>query len=132
VNRFPELQRRLAALAEIASDGAITQRLLASRLEVSLGLANALLRGLESDGLIKSAAPRTKGSSRYAVTRAGRSAMQRMSRAFAAEAAALLRKSLGSKAKVARLLSARRPFGVAQGGPEFRRMGRPAEATRGR
>lgn len=115
MNRFPELQRRLAALAEIASDGAITQRLLASRLEVSLGLANALLRGLESDGLIKSAAPRTKGSSRYAVTRAGRSAMQRMSRAFAAEAAALLRKSLGSRAKVARLLSARRPAEAKRG-----------------
>jgi DNA-binding MarR family transcriptional regulator len=106
----------LAALAEIASDGTITQRLLASRLEVSLGLANALLRELESDGLIKSGAPRAKGSSRYAITRAGRGAMQRMSRLFAAEAAALLRKSLGSRAKVARLLSARRP----------------AEATRGR
>jgi len=118
VSRFPELQRRLAALAEIASDGTITQRVLASRLEVSLGLANALLRGLESDGLIKSGAPRAKEASHrapysahsgYTITRAGRGAMQRMSRAFAAEAAALLRKSLGPKAKVARLLSARRP-----------------------
>ncbi len=116
MSRFPELQRRLAALAEIASDGTITQRSLASRLEVSLGLANALLRGLESEGLIKSGGPRARKAARYAITRAGRGAMQRMSRAFAAEAAALLRKSLGSKAKVARLLSARRP----------------AEATRGR
>jgi predicted ArsR family transcriptional regulator len=111
------LQRRLAALAEIASDGTVTQRAVASRLDVSLGLANALLRGLESDGLIKSGASRTKEASHrapqsahsgYAITRAGRGAMQRMSRAFAAEAAALLRKSLGSRAKVARLLSARR------------------------
>ncbi|MGO8705611.1 MAG: winged helix-turn-helix transcriptional regulator [Candidatus Brocadiia bacterium] len=116
MSRFAELQRRLAALAEIASDGTITQRSLASKLEVSLGLANALLRGLESERLIKSGGTRAKETARYAITRAGRGAMQRMSRAFAAEAAALLRKSLGSKAKVARLLSARRP----------------AEATRGR
>jgi len=109
------LQRRLAALAEIASDGTITQRSLASRLEVSLGLANALLRGLESDGLIKAGGPRAKEASRYAITRAGRGAMQRMSRAFAAEAAALLRKSLGSRAKVARLLSARRPAEAKRG-----------------
>ena len=141
MSRFPELQRRLAALAEIASDGTITQRSLASKLEVSLGLANALLRGLESEGLIKSGSPHAKAASRraphsahagYAITRAGRGAMQRMSRAFAAEAAALLRKSLGSKAKAARLLSARRPSGVAQGGPESHRRGRPAEAKRGR
>jgi hypothetical protein len=117
VSRFAELQRRLAALAEIASDGAITQRSLASKLEVSLGLANALLRGLESDGLIKAGAPRAKKASHraphsahsgYAITRAGRGAMQRMSRAFAAEAAALLRKSLGSRAKVERLSAGRR------------------------
>jgi DNA-binding Lrp family transcriptional regulator len=145
------LQRRLAALAEIASDGTVTQRSLASRLDVSLGLANALLRGLENGGLIKTGpavmrraysgaspavkrsaycgagpavkrsaycgagAPRAKEASRYAITRAGRGAMQRMSRAFAAEAAALLRKSLGSQAKVARLLSARRPVEAKRG-----------------
>jgi ribosomal protein S25 len=109
VSRFTELQRRLAALAEIASDSAVTQRSLASRLDVSLGLANALLRGLESEGLVKVSAPRAKEASRYAITRAGRGAMQRMSRAFAAEAAALLRKSLGSQAKVAQLFAARRP-----------------------
>ena len=122
MSRFPELQRRLAALAEIASDGTITQRSLASRLDVSLGLANALLRGLESDGLIKAGASRTKEASRYAITRAGRGAMQRMSRAFAAEAAALLRKSLGSRTRIARVLAARRPAPA----------GKPAEAKRGR
>jgi DNA-binding MarR family transcriptional regulator len=126
------LQRRLAALAEIASDGTITQRSLASRLEVSLGLANALLRELEGDGLIKAGASRANADSRYAITRAGRGAMQRMSREFATEAVALLRKSLGSKAKAARLFSVRRPFDVAQGGPEFHRRGRSAEAKRGR
>ena len=139
MSRFTELQRRLAALAEIASDGTVTQRSLASRLDVSLGLANALLRGLENGGLIKTGpavmrraysgaspavkrsaycgagAPRAKEASRYAITRAGRGAMQRMSRAFAAEAAALLRKSLGSQAKVARLLSARRPVEAKRG-----------------
>ena len=104
MSRFPELQRRLATLAEIASDGEITQRSLASKLEVSLGLANALLRGLERDGLIKAGAPANAG---YALTRAGRGAMQRMSREFACEAAALLRKSLGSKAKAAQFLAAR-------------------------
>jgi DNA-binding transcriptional regulator LsrR (DeoR family) len=135
VSRFAELQRRLAALAEIASDSAVTQRSLASRLDVSLGLANALLRGLESEGLVKVSAPRAKEASHrapytahsgYAITRAGRGAMQRMSRAFAAEAAALLRKSLGSQAKVARLLPARRSLG---GGGSARR---PPEAQRGR
>ena len=70
MSRFSELQRRLAALAEIASDGAITQRSLASKLEVSLGLANALLRGLESDGLIKSGASRAKASRRATRSRA--------------------------------------------------------------
>ena len=115
MSRFPELQRRLAALAEIASDGTITQRSLASKLEVSLGLANALLRGLESDGLIKPGASRANADSRYAITRAGRGAMQRMSREFAAEAAALLRKSLGSKAKAARLFSARGPAEAKRG-----------------
>jgi DNA-binding MarR family transcriptional regulator len=115
MNGFPELQRRLAALAEIALDGAITQRALASRLGVSLGLANALLRRLEGGRLIKSGSRRAKGASRYAVTRAGRSAMQRMSRQFAAQAAALLRKSLGSRAKAARLLSARRPAEAKRG-----------------
>jgi DNA-binding MarR family transcriptional regulator len=105
VSRFSELQRRLAALAEIASDGTITQRSLASKLEVSLGLANALLRGLESDGLVKSGAPRAKEGRRYAITRAGRSAMQRMSRAFAGEAGALLRRAGASAAKVPRRLS---------------------------
>ena len=115
MSRFPELQRRLAALAEIASDGTITQRSLASKLDVSLGLANALLRELEGDGLIKSGASRANADSRYSITRAGRGAMQRMSREFAAEAAALLRKSLGSQAKVARLLSARRPTEAKRG-----------------
>jgi DNA-binding MarR family transcriptional regulator len=115
VSRFPALQRRLAALAEIASDGTITQRALASKLDVSLGLANALLRGLESEGLIQPGGPRDKEARRYAITRAGRGAMQRMSRAFAAEAAALLRKSLGSRAKAARLLSARRPAEAKRG-----------------
>jgi predicted ArsR family transcriptional regulator len=111
VSRFSELQRRLAALAEIASDGTITQRALASKLDVSLGLANALLRGLESEGLIKPGGPRPeagassasgrrgKEAARYAITRAGRGAMRRMSRAFAAEAGALLRKALGPNAK---------------------------------
>ena len=66
-----ETHRRLAALTEIASGRKVTQRSLASRLGVSLGLANALLRGLEKDGLV--AVNRSAGSQilRYAVTRAG-------------------------------------------------------------
>jgi DNA-binding MarR family transcriptional regulator len=115
VSRFSELQRRLAALAEIASDGTITQRSLASKLEVSLGLANALLRGLESDGLVKSGSPRAKEGRRYAITRAGRGATRRMSRAFAAEAAALLRRAGASAARVPRRLSDRRRPEVKRG-----------------
>ncbi len=124
MSRFPELQRRLAALAEIASDGTITQRSLASKLEVSLGLANALLRGLESDGLIKRAR-RGEGAHRapysaHSVTRSRAPAAARCS-GCRARSPPRPRRCCGSRwvarRKRARLLSARRP---------------PAEAKRGR
>jgi DNA-binding MarR family transcriptional regulator len=107
VNPFSESHRRLAALAEIASDDRMTQRSLASALEVSLGLANALLQELESGRLVRVNAEAGSGAPRYAITRAGRSAMRRLARAFAAEAAALLKKSLGRRTKGKRRVSQR-------------------------
>lgn len=98
MNPFSESHRRLAALAEIASDDRMTQRSLASVLEISLGLANALLRGLESDRLVRVNAEAGSEVPRYAITRAGRSVMRRLARSFAAEAVALLKKSLGRRA----------------------------------
>ena len=97
MNPFSESHRRLAALAEIASDDRMTQRSLASVLEISLGLANALLRGLESDRLVRVNAEAGSEVPRYAITRAGRSVMRRLARSFAAEAVALLKKSLGRR-----------------------------------
>jgi len=119
----------LAALAEIASDGRMTQRSLASALEVSLGLANALLRELESEGLVRVNAEAGSGAPRYAITRGGRSAMRRLARAFAAEATALLKKSLGRKAPRARRNCEERERRRRR---KQRRTGRPSEAKRGR
>ena len=113
--QFSDSHRRLAALAEIAWDDRVTQRSLASKLEVSLGLANGFLRGLERDGLVRVNAEAGSAARRYAITRAGRSAMRQLARAFAAEAAALLKKSLGRKAPVARRRAARRPTEAKRG-----------------
>ncbi len=86
-----ETHRRLAALTEIASGRKVTQRSLASRLGISLGLANALLRGLEKEGLV--AVNRSAGSQalRYAVTRAGRAELSVLAKRLATEAGVLLR-----------------------------------------
>ena len=85
-----EAHRRLVALSEIIAGGKITQRSLASRLGVSLGLANGLLRELETDGLI--AVNRSTGvrALRYAVTKKGRVARMRLAGAFAADSDRML------------------------------------------
>ena len=90
MNARVDTHRRLAALTEIASGGKVTQRSLAARLGVSLGLANGLLRGLEREGLIavnRSAASRP---SRYRLTHAGRSALVRLGADVVAESTAPL------------------------------------------
>ena len=114
MNNFSDSYRRLAALAEIASAVKVTQRSLAARLGISLGLANVLLRQLEADGLVKVRSS-SSGASRYAVTRSGRAGMRKLSRDFAIEASAVLRKSLGGRAQVVRLLSRYVPMEAKRG-----------------
>ncbi len=113
--QFYDSYRRLAALAEISAGDRVTQRSLASKLEVSLGLANGLLRELETGGLVRVNAKPGPDSGRYAITRAGQRVMRRLARVFAAEAAALLEKAQGRKSPIAQ-----------------RRFGRRMEAKRGR
>jgi hypothetical protein len=87
VNPFADSYRRLAALTMIASGGCVNQRALASRLSVSLGLANGLLRRLLSQRLVSANDP---GGGRYAVTYKGRAEMAKLSLACASEADMLL------------------------------------------
>ena len=114
MNSFSDSYRRLAALAEIASDDKVTQRLIAARLGISLGLANALLRELEADGLVR-VKREPANVSRYVITRAGRDRTRALSAEFASEAAALLQRCLGSRQKAVRLLTRRRASGGKRG-----------------
>ena len=82
--------RRLAALTELHSGATATQRSLATRLGISLGLANALLRALENEGLIAVNRSATAQVLRYAVTDQGRTEMIRLGQSFADESNALL------------------------------------------
>ncbi len=90
MDRLAATHRRLATLIEIASGRKVTQRSLASRLGVSLGLSNALLRQLENEGLV--AVNRAAGSQilRYALTRAGQVSLRALGVRFAGEAGELL------------------------------------------
>jgi len=83
----------------------------APRVGVAIGDHVLDLAVLESEGLIAA----KNEAARYSITRAGRAEMRKMARAFAVEAAALLRKSLGRKARVERLLSGRRPAEAKRG-----------------
>jgi len=90
VNDRARSHRRLAALAACASEKNVTQRALAARLGVSLGLANGLLRRLEEEGCIVVTRASGTRSSRYAVTARGRREMRRLNAALAEEAGCLL------------------------------------------
>ena len=85
---LPDLYFRLAILNEVAAGRPLSQRTLASRLEVSLGQANKLLRGLEEEGLIK---VNEDAEPRYTLTRAGRGDRIRAAREFAEVSRALLK-----------------------------------------
>ena len=109
MRQFWEDQRRLAALQAIAEDDQITQRRLAGRLGVSLGLAHAILHELESKGWV-SCRSRSRAK-RHAVTAAGRGATARLALRVGIGAGALcgtLRKEmackLGSLRKSSRVL----------------------------
>ena len=72
--------RRLAALQEIHSGADVTQRSLARKLAISLGLANRFLHALEKQKLIKVNAD---GERRYVLTPAGRAAQLKHAAEFA-------------------------------------------------
>lgn len=87
MSRFTESYRRLAALSAIDSGGKVTQRALAARLDISLGLANGVLRRLRADKLIRIS---NGENGRYVVTRKGRVEMKRLSMICASEADLIL------------------------------------------
>ena len=90
MNALAQTHRGLVALTALASGRKVTQRSLAATLGVSLGLVNALLRRLESDGLIRvDRVPALRGT-RYRITRSGLSALREWRSEFAVEAEPLL------------------------------------------
>jgi len=97
-----QLRRRLTALMTLAAGEEVTQRSLAARLEISLGLANALLRELERDGLIAVERSASLRRSRYDLTKAGRSALAGWAIECSVESAALL---AGVRAQMQRRLA---------------------------
>jgi DNA-binding MarR family transcriptional regulator len=112
VASISETHRRLKALTGIRADTAMTQRRLAREVGISLGLANALLRRLEAERLVK--VDRRAGSARYRLTTAGRTALVRLAAHFAA---ASLRTLAGlthsERAQVRRKLGAQGAFVAA-------------------
>lgn len=87
MNHFSESYRRLSALTCIASGECGSQRALAARLDLSLGLVNGLIQELLRQRLIRLD---TSSESRYEVTVKGREAITKLSLACAAEADVLL------------------------------------------
>jgi len=67
--------RRLSALVEIASERTVTQRSLASLLNISLGSSNAVLRELELDKRIKVKRGLLGTGAQYALTASGQREM---------------------------------------------------------
>ena len=99
--------RRLAALTELVSGKKLTQRSLAARLGISLGLANALLRTLAEDGLVRVNPSGGSRRMRYSLTKAGRAEMTKLGIEFAAEAGDLLADLRAELQKQAKLISRR-------------------------
>ena len=87
---FTRDYRRLVALRTVGAGGRVRQRLLAERLGISLGLANALFHELESEGLIAMSEAGHARLLRYELTARGRRALKGTSHAMAAEAGELL------------------------------------------
>jgi DNA-binding MarR family transcriptional regulator len=121
MDEFTGAYRRLAALGEILSGEKVTQRSLAARLGVSLGLMNGILRDMEKDGWVK-VDPLPGGAAQYAVTAAGRRAMTKVAREFAEHASEVLQKTCPDKRlpyepteTLPRKGALRRPSGQARG-----------------
>jgi len=81
VSSIATAHRRLTALILVRNDPELTQRRLARAVGISLGLANALLRRLEAERLIK--VERLPAGARYRLTPAGRAALLRQAAALA-------------------------------------------------
>jgi len=82
--------RGFVALSEIRCRPRTTQRSLAKRIEASLGLANALLRDLESGRLISVRPDAGADAARYALTARGRRELTRLGAALLSESGELL------------------------------------------
>jgi len=111
VSEFTRSYRRLTALQAVASGERVTQRWLAARLAISLGLANALLHELTDEGLM--AMPQAGGARllKYKLTARGRRALKRMAGAVAGEAGnvlAGLREELTAQARKLKAAGCRR------------------------
>ena len=87
----PNSRRALIALTAIGDGGNVTQRSLAGRLQVSLGLANALLRDLETQRMIAIKRRAMGQSAQYALTKTGRKAILRLAAGLAVESGEQLR-----------------------------------------
>ena len=96
---FADTHRRLSLLTEVAGGGKITQRSLAASLGIALGLANALLKECESEGLIRFR-PRGEDGARYALTEIGRARMAHLAREFAGAAGELIERATGRPARL--------------------------------
>jgi len=110
--------RRLAALAACASGERITQRELAARLGISLGLANGLLRRMEQEGLISISEAGGARSLRYSITARGQREMGRLNRLMAEQAGRFLegpRMLLEERARVLRRMGRRRALLCGKG-----------------
>ena len=115
-----ETHRRLKALLEIRNDAEMSQRKLAQRVGISLGLANALARRLEAERLIR--VERSAGSARYRLTATGRTALMKLAAQFATASLrtlggltqmerAQLRRKLGPQGALVAALPARKERG---------------------
>ena len=87
---FADIYHRLAALTELAAGKGLSQRSLASRLGISLGAANALLRRLETEGFIAVNRLAAAQVLRYALTESGRAELNRLALEFASRAETVL------------------------------------------
>ena len=91
MNAMVAVQRHMTALTALTSGRRLTQRSLAVELKVSLGLANGLLRDLESEGSISVTRPTGQRATAYEITAAGRKELDRLCAAFARESCKLLK-----------------------------------------
>lgn len=90
MSEFTKNYRHLITLQAVASGEKVTQRWLAARLAISLGLANALLHELQADGLMAISQAGHARLLKYKLTARGRRALKHMAGAVAEEAGNML------------------------------------------